>query len=201
MRWRKGPKFGLPQAERKLHADNMKYYEVGDVMGTNSDIEKFATLDFEASSLSQDSWPIEVGLSWLVGGEVRTWSTLIRPAADWELSDWAPQSAAVHGIALEELEDAPVAYRVVDDLLECLGEKVLVSDAPEFETRWLTRLMMTGMQNAIPTIEDYHRVCFACFSGLALDMLYEALERRPAPHRAGPDSARLAHAWSKAMKY
>ncbi|WP_257722124.1 hypothetical protein [Falsihalocynthiibacter arcticus] len=35
------------------------------------------------------------------------------------------------------------------------------------------------MQAAIPTIEDYHRVSFASFSGLALDMLYEALERRP----------------------
>jgi len=77
------------RAKRKLHADNMKYYEVGHVMGTNSDIEKFATLDFEASSLSQDSWPIEVGLSWLAGGEVQTWSTLIRPAPDWNLSEWA----------------------------------------------------------------------------------------------------------------
>ncbi|QCO54618.1 hypothetical protein EOK75_01610 [Pseudorhodobacter turbinis] len=46
---------------------------------TKPNIEKFATLDFEASSLSQESWPIEVGLSWLADGEVQTWSTLIRP--------------------------------------------------------------------------------------------------------------------------
>lgn len=116
-----------------------------------TDIEKFATLDFEASSVSHESWPIEVGLSWLAGGEVQTWSTLIRPAPDWNLSDWAPQSAAVHGIALEELDDAPAAYRVAGDLLGHLGDRVLVSGAPEFETRWLTRLMMTGMQIAIPS--------------------------------------------------
>ncbi len=67
-----------------------------------SNIAKFATLDFEASSLSQKSWPIEIGLAWLDGGEVQTWSTLIRPEQDWNLSDWAPQSAAVHGITLEE---------------------------------------------------------------------------------------------------
>lgn len=168
---------------------------------TKPNIEKFATLDFEASSLSLESWPIEVGLSWLEGDEVRTWSTLIQPAADWELSDWSPQSAAVHGIALEELEDAPVAYRVVGDLLESLGNRVLVSDAPEFETRWLTRLMKAAAQATVPNVEDYHRVSFASFSGLALDMLYEALERSPAPHRAGPDSARLAHAWRKALQY
>ncbi|MEH6523846.1 3'-5' exonuclease [Sulfitobacter sp.] len=168
---------------------------------TKPNIEKFATLDFEASSLSQESWPIEVGLSWLADGEVQTWSTLIRPAPDWNLSDWAPQSAAVHGIALEELDDAPAAYRVVGDLLESLGNRVLVSDAPEFETRWLTRLMKAGAQATVPNVEDYHSVSSASFSGLALDMLYEALERSPAPYRAGPDSARLAHAWRKAMKY
>ncbi|MEY8095963.1 hypothetical protein AB9F29_00900 [Falsihalocynthiibacter sp. S25ZX9] len=132
---------------------------------------------------------------------MQTWSTLIQPAADWELSDWSPQSAAVHGIALEELEGAPVAYRVVGDLLESLGNRVLVSDAPEFETRWLTRLMKAGAQATVPNVEDYHRVSSASFSGLALDMLYEALERSPAPHRAGPDSARLAHAWRKALQY
>lgn len=170
-------------------------------MKIKPDIEKFATLDFEASSLSEESWPIEVGLSWLEGSEVLTWSTLIRPASDWNFSDWDLQSAAVHGIALEELDDAPAAYRVADDLLGHLGDRVMVSDAPEFEARWLSRLMKSGKQVAIPTIEDYHRVSFASFSGLALDMLYEALERRPAPHRAGPDSARLAHAWRKAIQY
>jgi len=107
----------------------------------------------------------------------------------------------VHGIALEELEDAPVGYRVVGDLLESLGNRVLVSDAPEFEARWLTQLMKAGAQATAPNVEDYHRVSSASFSGLALDMLYEALERSPAPHRAGPDCARLAHAWRKAMKY
>jgi len=43
---------------------------------TKPNIEKFATLDFEASSLSHESWPIEIGLSWLTDGEVQTWSTL-----------------------------------------------------------------------------------------------------------------------------
>jgi hypothetical protein len=152
---------------------------------TKPNIEKFATLDFEASSLSQDSWPIEIGLSWLTGDEVQTWSTLIRPAANWELSDWAPQSAAVHGIALEELDDAPAAHRVAGDLLECLGGKVLVSDAPEFETRWLIRLMKAGAQATVPNVEDYHRVSSASFSGLALDMLYEALAPTEVVHPLG----------------
>ncbi|WP_108485227.1 hypothetical protein [Oceaniglobus ichthyenteri] len=170
-------------------------------MQPDTDMERFATLDFEASSLSRESWPIEVGLSWLKNGEVQTWSTLIRPAPDWDLADWAPQSAAVHGIALEDLQEAPVACTVVDDLLANLGDRVPVSDAPEFEARWLFRLMKAGGRATMPAVEDYHQISFAIFSGMALDMLYETLERRPAPHRAGPDSARLADAWRKAMQY
>jgi hypothetical protein len=170
-------------------------------MQADADIERFAALDFEASSLSRGSWPIEVGLSWLENGEVGTWSTLIRPAPDWDLADWAPQSAAVHGIALEDLQGAPVACAVVDDLFEHLRDRVPVSDAPEFEARWLFRLMKASGRAAMPTVEDYHRISSVNFSGMALDMLYETLERRPAPHRAGPDSARLAKAWRTAMQY
>ncbi|MEH6505987.1 MAG: hypothetical protein V7786_06870 [Sulfitobacter litoralis] len=170
-------------------------------MKTQPEIEQFATLDFEASSLSENSWPIEVGLSWLVAGEVRTWSGLIRPAIEWKLADWSPHSAVVHGIPIEDLADAPHARDIARGLLEQLGGRTLVSDAPEFESRWLSRLMKAALMDVTPAIEDYHRVSFANFSGLALDMLYEALERRPVPHRAGPDSARLVHAWRTALQY
>lgn len=68
-------------------------------MQPDTDMERFATLDFETSNLSRESWPIEVGLSWLGNGEIRTWSTLIRPAPAWNLADWArkaPLSMALH---------------------------------------------------------------------------------------------------------
>lgn len=166
-----------------------------------ADIERFATLDFEASSLSDQSWPIEVGLSWLEMGEVRTWSSLIRRAVGWDHSDWSAQSAAVHGIALNDLQDAPSVFVVAAGLITNLAGRVLVSDAPKFETRWLSRLFETGGLGALPTVEDFHEVSSACFSGLALEMLHETLERRSAPHRAGPDSARLAAGWRQALQH
>lgn len=166
-----------------------------------TDIEAYAALDFEASSLTPQSWPIEIGLSWLKNGDVQTWTSLIRPAAGWSFSDWSTQSAAVHGIAFEELLDAPPVSAVVDDLLLLLEGKIPVSDAPEFDRHWLSRLLRANGRAAVPKIEDYHDVSFAQFSGLALDMLYENLERHPAPHRAGPDSARLVRAWRKAQQY
>ncbi|WP_300548752.1 hypothetical protein [Roseovarius sp.] len=157
-------------------------------------------MDFEASSLSDKSWPIEVGLSWLDSGEIRTWSPLIRPAVGWNLSERSAQSAAIHGIPLESLQDAPPVFKVTEAFLSNLAGKIPVSDAPEFETRWLSRRFDASGLGGKPAVEDYHGVTFASFSGLALDMLYETLERRPAPHRAGLDSARLAAGWRKALQ-
>lgn len=128
-----------------------------------TDIENYATLDFEASSLSQESWPIEVGLSWLQGGEVRTWSSLIRPAPDWEISDWSAQSADVHGIALETLFDAPAASAVMNGFFDYLAGKALVSDAPEFEARWLVRLLEAAGCVDVPEIADHDQVSFFAF--------------------------------------
>lgn len=172
---------------------------IGHMQSTS--IEKFAALDFEASSLSPHGWPVEIGLSWIEHGSVQTWSSLIRPAPTWDLADWSPQSAAVHGIPMADLEPAPSAAKVAESFLRVLGERRLVSDAPEFEMRWLSRLLQASNCDRIPLIEDFDGISFALFDGYALDMLYETLERRPAPHRAGPDSARLADAWLKAAGY
>ncbi|WP_167648816.1 exonuclease domain-containing protein [Mameliella alba] len=170
-------------------------------MVTKVCIENFAILDFEASSLSQGSWPIEVGLSWIANGHVRTWSSLIRPDPAWNLGDWSPQSAEVHGIPLSDLQDAPSAAEVAEAFLDVVGRRTLVSDAAEFEARWLSRLLRTTGRAEIPSIEDFDAVSFAVFSGYALDMLYETVERRPAPHRAGPDTARLVRGWLRAVEH
>lgn len=164
-------------------------------------VEKIAILDFEASSLSEASWPIEIGLSWLEHGEVRTWSSLIHPAHDWEIDDWSPQSAAVHGISLSELTEAPSTTEVAETFFKVLGGRRLVSDAPEFETRWLDRLLRAAGRAENPSIEDFDGTSFAVFEGYALDLVYETIERRPAPHRAGPDTARLARGWLKASQH
>ena len=134
-----------------------------------TDIEAYAALDFEASSFTPQSWPIEIGLSWLKNGGVQTWTSLIRPAARWSFSDWSTQSGAVHGIVFEGLLDAPTVSAVVEDLLPLLEGKIPVSDAPEFDRRWLSRLLRASGHAAMPKIEDYHDVSFAQFSGFALD--------------------------------
>lgn len=166
-------------------------------------LEKFAIIDFEASSLSPSSWPVEIGISFLASGKINTWSSLIRPDKHWNRMDWSEKSAKIHGLSQSELRNAPEASFIVKDFWQKLGDRTLLSDAPEFETRWLTKLLKASRVQAetVPFVGDYHHASFSIFSGYALDIVYETLERRAAPHRAGPDSARLATAWLHALRH
>ena len=167
---------------------------------TQKNIESFMVLDFEASSLSIYSWPIEVGISSIKDGRIQTWSSLIQPAPNWNLADWSVQSEAIHRIPLSTLQDAPNAADVARQFMSMTEGLNLVSDAPKFEHRWLCRLLDAGGVSPTPTIEDFNAVSFAYYDGIELDLLYEKLERTGVPHRAGPDSARLASGWLKAQQ-
>jgi len=59
----------------------------------------FATLDFEASSLT--GWPIEAG--WMREGDTAPRSMLIRPEPMWSMEEWDAKAEAVHKIPIEAL--------------------------------------------------------------------------------------------------
>lgn len=94
-------------------------------------------LDFEASSLGKNSYPVEVG--W-VFEDGRSESHLIRPAQQW--TEWDDAAEAIHGIRREELDrdgtphDA-VAARMVAELT---GHDLLAS-APSWDGKWLSALL------------------------------------------------------------
>ncbi|WP_146205051.1 hypothetical protein [Meridianimarinicoccus roseus] len=129
---------------------------------TTALIEKFAILDFEASRLSPEGWPIEIGLSWLSFGDLRSWSSLIKPTPDQDLSDWSEESAAVHKIPFAEFDAEPAAAAVSEDFWRTLRGRILVSDAPEFEERWFHKLLYAaGTWRSRPsrTTTSYPAVC------------------------------------------
>ena len=68
----------------------------------------YVFLDFEASSLGKDSYPIEV--AW-VFEDGRSETHLIRPAPAW--TDWDERAAAIHGILRADLEIHGTAAEVV----------------------------------------------------------------------------------------
>ena len=94
-------------------------------------------LDFEASSLGKESYPIEVGWVFASGGEE---SHLIRPAPLW--NDWSAEAEAIHHIPRERLiaEGKPhdeVAKRMID----VLSDHALYATAPSWDGQWLSKLL------------------------------------------------------------
>jgi hypothetical protein len=94
-------------------------------------------LDFEASSLGKESYPIEVGWVFSSGGEE---SHLIRPAPSW--TDWSAESEATHHLTRERLlmEGRP-HDEVAKRMLDVLSGHALFATAPSWDGQWLSKLL------------------------------------------------------------
>ncbi len=120
-------------------------------------------IDFEASSLDQDSYPIEVGIAcWPAPDEpVLGWSTLIRPAEDWtRQGHWSPASAKVHGIRGSDLvANGHSPERVVAALNKALGpDGVAWCDGADYDEHWTGVLFKAAKIRPAFTLGDWHRL-------------------------------------------
>jgi hypothetical protein len=101
--------------------------------------------DIEASSLYQDSYPIEIG--WCSHDLLSGGSILIRPLPRWY--DWSEASEKCHGLNRNYLvEHGVAATQVIPILNDKLGQTALISDIPEFDIRWLNKLKVETGQKA-----------------------------------------------------
>jgi hypothetical protein len=173
-------------------------------------------LDFEASSLGPDSYPIEIGWAEESG---KTTSRLIRPPAGW--TDWNSEAEKVHGIARSTLLAEGVDVREVAEeawrVLAAPGVTVH-SDAPEWDEAWLATLLFAGgIRTRIPVRDVLEACAVACRPLLALSgnpspeygndprkaamailaRSEEAEERRgPRRHRAAEDALSMQRVWA-----
>ncbi len=148
-----------------------------------------------------EGWPIEVGLSSIDKNlDIQTFDSLIRPVPEWPEHAWSPASAAVHGIPRSELDAAPDVKAVAADLLAAVNGRVALSDAVQFDNFWLYQLLDAADVSEPVSVYDFDAVTLRNFPPDALDHLYERLARTRVPHRAGPDSARMARAWVAGVK-
>ena len=162
---------------------------------------KFAFLNFEASSLDTDSWPGEIGLSWVDQNlEVQTFDSLIRPAPECPEDAWSPASAAIHNITRRDLDKTPDVVTLARAFLHALKGRIALSDAVTFERHWLDQLFGAAGVSGYVSIHYFDVTTLGAFPSNALDYVYERLDRTKAPHRAGPDSGRTAKVWIAGLK-
>lgn len=154
-------------------------------------------IDFEASSLSQDSYPIEAGWAHLdrETGKIISKGVLIKPETNW--TDWNPVSEAIHGIPLSILErDGETALSVAERLNSAFGGDVVLCDGGDYDAHWASRLYEAAGITRSWTIGDFMQNIAVYRLGDDIPMeTWMALRERfsaPRPHRAAADAKFLA---------
>lgn len=167
-------------------------------------------IDFEASSLSSDSYPIEVAWNHSDGSIE---SHLISPADISEWTDWSIGSQAVHGLTRRELiERGKSPSWVCHRMKESISDQTLYSDEVQFDAMWLSKLFAASNPSS-------HDFTIAKAETLLLDVMcpqggdrYRAMSRLVfirsearklvgGHHRAASDARYLVECWRLACKY
>ena len=164
-------------------------------------------LDFEASSLSNKSYPIEVAWS-SPDGPIESY--LISPSGIEEWTDWDPAAENVHGISRHVLAaDGKTPHFVCDRMTDQLAGKRIYTDAPRFDGAWLARLFSAcGRDKSgfnLGNIDDL-LVKLICpeLSGRTQGLIkiavlkQEARRQNPRRHRAAWDVEYLVKLWELA---
>jgi hypothetical protein len=158
-------------------------------------------LDFEASSLSKASYPVEVG--W-VHEDGKGESHLIKPAPGW--TEWDDDAAAVHGITRQQLLREGEPHEIVCASLISLAEDhTLVASAPSWDGHWLSMLLRaSGRPRHLIRLADTEDAFLAAArqrgededSILAIvSVARTTLETEPPAHRALADARREWSIW------
>ena len=96
-------------------------------------------LDCEASSLSTNSYPIEVGWNNSDGTIESYLINIYRYPEGYD--DWSREAQLLHGLSKQYLsEKGKEPQFVVDQMEQRLNGKVLLTDAPDWDAFWIRRL-------------------------------------------------------------
>lgn len=161
-----------------------------------------AVIDFEASSLDEDGYPVEVGLAlWPApDAPILGWSALIRPAGDWaRRGHWSPASAKVHGIRGSDLlAHGQPPERIATALNEALGPGAVAwCDGGPYDAHWARALFKAGGVRPSFTLGDWHRLV-PLLGAPARERALTWLQDAPARHRARADAEQLLFALAHA---
>jgi len=137
-------------------------------------------LDFEASSLSKHSYPIEVG--W-VFEDGQSEAHLIRPAPEW--TEWDDAAQAIHRIKRAQLDREGTPHdQVAARMVEVLSGHDLFASAPSWDGKWLSTLLRAA---GLPR----HSLRLRDSDDLLLDTARSLLRPRVAEDRLEEEAANL----------
>ncbi len=167
-------------------------------------------LDFEASSLEKQGYPIEV--AWVFASGIEE-SYLIKPAPDWV--DWSAEAEAIHKISRERLISEGAAHdEVARRMVEVLTGHFLYATAPSWDGQWLSKLLRAAglprhalrlqdtevaHEEAVTGILREAHIPESDWADIVKDIVVQARSRDeeegPPAHRALADAQRELRIW------
>lgn len=158
-------------------------------------LQRIVFYDVEASSLSAESYPIQVGWAEVLPtGAIRSEAMLIRRAAGW--LDWSAEAERIHWITRSQLEEHGRPIEEVVAALDAAFEKgVVVSDHPSWEVFWSDRLYRAAGRKRGWRIGDALPLLRATAASREDNFWLSAHLEEPRLHRADADARVLAEAY------
>lgn len=168
-------------------------------VGKLVDSSFFDVVDFEASSLSPISYPIEAG--WTVGPDIH--SSLIRPVASWvEWNDYA--ESHIHHISRQQLQDeGKPPSEVLQMMNDTIGSRIMWVDGGSYDQWWLQQLESAAGFKASFRLGDIFYMLDAHY-GITSErfvMNKQRLTSAEQLHRAGYDARLIKDAIYAAIGY
>ncbi len=161
--------------------------------------ERLIFLDFEASGLGAQSWPVEVGWVDVAGSQD---SCLIRPHHSWSMAAWDPAAEKLHGLDIDTLnaEGEPVE-EVCRRLNDRIGAASVYSDAPDWDGFWLYQLYQAARVKPSFELSNFGRLVRPLAAGREELLFARADEIAPRTHRAIPDANHLLTLYRLALDH
>lgn len=159
------------------------------------------TIDFEASSLDEGTYPIEVGVCrWTSpAASIEGWSALIAPIPAWrEHGSWSPASQEVHGIRREELDDGISPTDAVAALNAITAGHAAFCDGGGHDEHWARMLARASGVRPIFPLGDFDHVA-QLLDQLGYMRMLRWMDRAPPRHRARDDAERLMKALARGL--
>jgi hypothetical protein len=129
-------------------------------------------LDFEASGLTHESFPIQVAWG---SAQDDVACHYIKPATRWTY--WSLDAEAIHGIAPERLNEGLAPGEICERMNAALAGQAVYADGLPMDQFWLSRLYDAG--NLRPTFELRNALDLFCDAIPVRPSLAEALLSRP----------------------
>lgn len=167
-------------------------------------------IDFESSSLSLRSFPIEI--AWGSKPD-KISSYLISPYNIPSWTDWSTDSEKIHGITRDYLEKHGIApKKLCQKIIHELANQHVFSENPDWDSMWLLKLFQACEE--LPPVVGIHDVNSLLLHKIAekstdilaaqaniVKMKIFARQVVQQKHRAEPDVRYLTRIWQMAMKF